>query len=215
MAYKYRCTEFTLSRRRCKNKKRKCLPFEEYGKDLCHIHYMQKKSAALKIEEWYYNLKHKRSVLKIEKWYHKILFLKKKAAVTIQLAWLRYKDERCPICYENFTKDNIIKTNCGHRFCKDCLKSVFDTKMKDLDKMIYYDESHHLMYMLQLTRLNFGISDDLKCPICRSNVMKYDFIYTDSERALFNCIFVYKTDKYLSRRLTYLNQKNTYLVGDS
>jgi hypothetical protein len=157
-------------------------------------------------------LKYKKSVSKIENWYYKILSLKKKAATTIQLAWLKYKDISCPICFENFTKDNIIKTDCGHRFCKDCLKSIFDSKIEDYDTIIYYDELYHINHMLiKLSRLNRWIADTIKCPICRGNIMDYDFVYTDSDRMFFWCIFVYKTDKYLIRKLTYENQKK-YLV---
>jgi len=28
----------------------------------------------------------------------------------------------CNICYENYEKDNFVKLNCGHEFCKDCIK---------------------------------------------------------------------------------------------
>jgi hypothetical protein len=212
MAYKNRCTEWTNSGRRCKNKIRRCHPEEEYGKDICHIHYQRYKSATLKIEKWYYNLKYKKSVKIIEDWYYKILSLKRKAVTTIQLAWLKYKDIKCPICFENFTKDNIIKTDCGHRFCKGCLKSVFDAKTEDLDNVIYYDELYHIRHMHQLSSHNHWFADSIKCPICRRNIMDYDFVYTNSDRILFNCIFVFKTDKYLTGKLTYLNQKKGYLI---
>ena len=212
MAYRNRCTEWTNSGRRCKNKKRKCHSDEKYGKDLCHTHYQRDKLYAMKIEEWYYKLKYKKSVEIIENWYSKILSLKRKAARTIQLAWLKYKDISCPICFENFTKDNIIKTDCGHRFCKDCLKSTFNAKIEDLDNVIYYDKLYHTIYMLKLSRLNHWIADTIKCPICRGNIMEYDFVYTDSNRILFNCIFVFKTDKYFTRKLIYLNQKEAYLL---
>ena len=32
------------------------------------------------------------------------------------------EDPFCPICYENYEKNNIIKTECGHCFCFDCVK---------------------------------------------------------------------------------------------
>jgi hypothetical protein len=32
--------------------------------------------------------------------------------------------KECPICYENLTEYNTVKTSCGHEFCKDCMSRV-------------------------------------------------------------------------------------------
>ena len=61
MAYKNRCIEWTNSGRRCKNKIRRCHSDEKYWTNICHTHYQRYKSAALKIEKWYYNLKYKKN----------------------------------------------------------------------------------------------------------------------------------------------------------
>jgi len=33
-------------------------------------------------------------------------------------------DLECPICYEKLNKENIIKTNCNHYFCKKCISKL-------------------------------------------------------------------------------------------
>lgn len=38
----------------------------------------------------------------------------------------------CDICYENFEKANFIKLNCGHEFCKDCIKNSLKNEKKDI-----------------------------------------------------------------------------------
>jgi len=48
----------------------------------------------------------------------KILFSKK----------IKYQNGSCPICYENFNEDNIIKTNCSHLFCKQCITKLVNLK---------------------------------------------------------------------------------------
>jgi hypothetical protein len=37
----------------------------------------------------------------------------------------------CDICYENLEKDNFIKLNCGHEFCKVCIKKSLENEKKD------------------------------------------------------------------------------------
>ena len=32
------------------------------------------------------------------------------------------EEDFCPVCYENYNTTNIIKTECGHCFCFDCVK---------------------------------------------------------------------------------------------
>jgi len=36
----------------------------------------------------------------------------------------------CNICYENLKKNRFIKLNCGHEFCKDCVKKTLQNEKK-------------------------------------------------------------------------------------
>lgn len=50
--------------------------------------------------------------------FSKLLFAKKQ----------KFKfDDKCPICYELLTEQNVIKTNCSHVFCKSCLSQLKNT----------------------------------------------------------------------------------------
>jgi hypothetical protein len=68
-------------------------------------------------------------------------------------------NEECPICFENMIeKDerdvinkNIIKTECGHLFCKNCLERW---------------------------QRNEPISPPYKCPSCRQNIMRVNETFT-------------------------------------
>lgn len=41
-------------------------------------------------------------------------------------------DEKCEcdICYESYEKQNFIKLNCNHEFCKDCIKKTLQNERK-------------------------------------------------------------------------------------
>lgn len=36
----------------------------------------------------------------------------------------------CGICYDELSKNNFIKLNCGHEFCKDCIKKSLQNEIK-------------------------------------------------------------------------------------
>ena len=36
-----------------------------------------------------------------------------------------YTNNECPICYETYPPDEIIRTDCSHNYCKECLTSYF------------------------------------------------------------------------------------------
>jgi len=210
MAYKNRCTEWTNKGKRCKNKIHKDYEnYENYGKNMCYIHYIREKSAAIRIENWYLNSKSKlkKSVLKIENWYHKILSSKREAIKVIEIAWLNYKDEKCPICLENFKRDNIIKTDCGHRFCKSCLQNTFNSKINEtnetfLTHLYVYNKLYHHRLKNILEKLSEFFCNKVKCPICRRNILDFDFYFEHPDAPLLNaCIFKYRTDKYFTGRL--------------
>jgi Zinc finger, C3HC4 type (RING finger) len=33
-------------------------------------------------------------------------------------------DDKCPICLDEFKKDDITITKCNHQFCKECYKKL-------------------------------------------------------------------------------------------
>jgi hypothetical protein len=37
----------------------------------------------------------------------------------------------CNICYESYSKDKFVKLNCGHEFCKDCMKQTLQNIVLD------------------------------------------------------------------------------------
>lgn len=37
----------------------------------------------------------------------------------------------CNICYENYEKEKFVKLNCGHEFCKDCMKQSLKNVITD------------------------------------------------------------------------------------
>jgi hypothetical protein len=41
--------------------------------------------------------------------------------------------EECPICYESFDSENIIKTKCNHNYCINC----FDNYLKSVNEKIH------------------------------------------------------------------------------
>jgi hypothetical protein len=40
------------------------------------------------------------------------------------------EEDFCPVCYENFNTTNVIKTECGHCFCFDCVKKFTKEQKK-------------------------------------------------------------------------------------
>ena len=40
----------------------------------------------------------------------------------VECSHFEYSD--CNICYDNYEKGNFVKLNCGHEFCKDCMKQT-------------------------------------------------------------------------------------------
>jgi len=44
----------------------------------------------------------------------KLLFSKK----------IKFRNTDCPICYEKLNEKNLIKTNCSHYFCKNCISKL-------------------------------------------------------------------------------------------
>jgi hypothetical protein len=38
----------------------------------------------------------------------------------------------CNICYEEYEKKNFIKLNCGHEFCKDCIKQSLQNEKRPM-----------------------------------------------------------------------------------
>ena len=55
----------------------------------------------------------------------------------------------CPICYEDFTEDYVVKINCGHYFCNSC---ILNTVLKKFDI-----NKHELK---------------CDCPLCRKQIQK-------------------------------------------
>ena len=67
----------------------------------------------------------------------------------------------CNICYETFEKKNFIKLNCGHDFCKICIKKTLENENKD----------------------------KLCCPLCRAEVNEFE-ISNHEIREEFNDLIV-------------------------
>tara|TARA_B110001469_G_scaffold79146_1_gene74874 strand:+ start:1825 stop:2727 length:903 start_codon:yes stop_codon:yes gene_type:complete len=58
----------------------------------------------------------------------KVSFYKKNQKNTMKYNIIKYwfavvSGVQCSICYETHTKDNIVKTNCGHEFCNSCIEN--------------------------------------------------------------------------------------------
>ena len=63
----------------------------------------------------------------------------------------------CNICYETFEKKNFIKLNCGHEFCKLCIKKSLENEKKD----------------------------NLSCAFCRAEINEFE-LYNHEIREEFN-----------------------------
>jgi hypothetical protein len=46
-------------------------------------------------------------------------------------------DCECNICYESFKKDKFVKVNCGHEFCKDCMKQTLQNVISETPQCAY------------------------------------------------------------------------------
>jgi hypothetical protein len=182
MSQKNRCTEKTLKGTRCKNKK-----YDDF--DICYVHCISK---------------FKKKVLKIENWYYKFLVPKKEAVSIIEMWWLKCKGERCPICMENFTKDTVVRTYCGHRFCKNCLldtiSSQTDTLKEDFISAVYLFEEVNRTRVRSLDNimlLKSTVTSKIKCPLCRTGLLRFSNYYLHQSGERFCCRFYHLADVYL------------------
>lgn len=62
--------------------------------------------------------------------------------------------KECPICYDELTEYNTVKTSCGHEFCKKCISRVVDDWFAQRD-------------------------DNPSCPYCRCVIGYYEKFYVD------------------------------------
>ena len=44
-----------------------------------------------------------------------------------------YNSEKCEcnICYDEYEKEDFVKLDCGHEFCKDCVKKSLQNEIKE------------------------------------------------------------------------------------
>jgi hypothetical protein len=87
-----------------------------------------------------------KAATKIQRMTRKRLSKKQKALEKINKATIKLKRKKdvCPICLEKIDKKNIVETNCGHFFHRNCINN----------------------WCLQKARDNM----DCKCPICKKNL---------------------------------------------
>jgi hypothetical protein len=56
----------------------------------------------------------------------------------------------CPICLETNENHNIVKTNCGHEFCADCIAKTISSNRGCIQ---------------------FQFTQTIPCPLCRTNIV--------------------------------------------
>jgi len=59
-------------------------------------------------------------------------------------------EEECPICMECPDEAHRVKTNCGHEFCRDCMKGTIENTPS--------------------TYAGFQLVKKTACPVCRANI---------------------------------------------